>query len=231
MVNDNKMKTRFALLLMIVMLAGAGCEIDNYEAPQITISGEIVDSQTGALVESGGINAGAVIKFYQNNSTQPLIYNTFPDGTFTNSKVFAGTYSFVAEGPFEMVDDNTTITINGDTQMKISVIPNIRLGISVVETDATSATIKLTYEKLKADEGLVNLGVVWSKYRNPNAYTFAGGAIDEENVASLALTSGEMTFTIENLQPGTKYYIRGLGRTSNAGNFYNYSTGIELAAQ
>lgn len=230
MVNDKKMKTTYAFILMIVMLAGAGCEIDNYEAPQITVSGRIVDSQTGELVESGGINAGSVVKLYQGNSTQPLIYSTLPEGTFTNSKVFAGTYSYLAEGPFVMVENNTVININGDTEMEIRVIPNVRLGISVLSSDATSATIKLSYEKL-ANQKLMNLGVVWSKYRNPNAYTFSGGAIDEDNVESMNLSAGEMTFTITNLQPNTKYYIRGLSRTANAGNFYNYSTSVELQAQ
>jgi hypothetical protein len=228
MVNLKKMKTIYPFFL-IILLAGAGCEIDNYGAPQFTLSGKIVDSQSNELVESGGVNAGAVVKLYENNSTQPLIYNTFPDGTFTNSKVFAGTYTYLAEGPFKMGDQGEqNVAVDGNSQLEIKVIPNLRLNITLAGSDATTATINVAYEKLATDQKLMNLAVVWSKYRNPNNFTFAGGSIAEENVESLDLTSGEKTFVITNLQPKTTYYIRASGRTANPGNFYNYSTQIEL---
>ena len=223
------MKTKYFFFVITILLAGAGCEIDNYEGPQYALSGRIVDSETNELIESGGLNAGTVVKLYENNSTQPLIYQTFPDGTFTNSKVFAGTYSYVAEGPFRMAEaGQPNIVINKNSQLDISVIPNVRLDMSVTGSDATSATVDVDFEKLAADQKLVNLAVVWSKYPNPNNFTFSGGAIATENVESLNLTSGVKTFTITNLQPKTKYYIRASGRTSNPGNFYNYSAQVEL---
>jgi hypothetical protein len=229
MVNHKKMKTKYPLFLIIILFGGAACEIDNYEAPQFTLSGRIVDSQTNQLIESAGINAGTVVKLYENNSTQPLIYNTFPDGTFTNSKVFAGSYSYVAEGAFKMAEEGEqSIVIGENSQLEISVIPNLRLDINLAASDATTATLTVAYEKVAADQNLANLAVVWSKFRNPNNFTFAGGSILEENVESLDLTAGEKTFTITNLEPKTKYYIRASGRTSNPGNFYNYSTQIEL---
>ncbi len=229
MVNFKKMKTIYPFYLIIIMLAVAGCEIDNYEAPQYKLSGKIFDSETGSLIESGGINAGTVVKLYENNSTQPLIYNTLPDGTFTNSKVFPGNYAYVAEGPFKMVDQGQpTVIIDGNSQLDIQVIPHLRLDISLTGSDATTATVNVSYEKLAAELKLTNLAVVWSKYRNPNNFTFSGGSIAEENVESQNLTSGEKIFTITGLQPKTTYYIRASGRTNNAGNFYNYSTQIEL---
>lgn len=229
MVNYKKMKTKYLFFVITILLSGAGCEIDNYEAPQYALTGSIVDSQTNELIESGGINAGTVVKLYENNSTQPLIYQTFPDGTFTNSKVFAGTYSYVAEGPFKMAEaGQPNIVIGENSHLEISVIPNVRLGLTVTGSDATSATVDVDFEKLAADQKLVNLAVVWSKFPNPNNFTFAGGAIATENVESLNLTSGVKTFTVKNLQPKTKYYIRASGRTSNPGNFYNYSTQVEL---
>ena len=228
MVNFKNMKRITPLFIIIILLAGAGCEIDNYEAPQYTLSGKIVDAETNALIESGGINAGTVVKLYENNSTQPLIYSTFPNGTFTNSKVFAGSYSFVAEGPFKMADQEQNLVVEGNSQLEIKVIPNLRLNIEITGSDATTATTKVTYEKLAADQNLLNLAVVWSKYPNPNNFTFSGGAIAEEKVESLNLTTGEKIFTITNLEPKTKYYIRASGRTANPGNFYNYSAPIEF---
>jgi hypothetical protein len=229
MVNLNDMKTKLTLLFMVILFAA--CEIDNYEAPQVTASGRIIDSQTNELVESGGINAGTVVKLYQDNSSQPLIYNTLPDGTFVNSKVFAGNYTYTAEGPFTMAAAGPqNITIRNNSEIEIEVIPNLRLNITG-GLNGTTANINMTFEKVATDQKLVDLAVVWSKFRNPNNFTFAGGSIIQENVESLDLISGEKSFTIENLEPNTKYYIRGSARTNNPGNYYNYSTQIELQTQ
>lgn len=213
---------------MVIPLTLAGCEIDNYEAPQLTLQGNIIDSETGVLVPSGGINAGSVVKFYEGSSSQPLIYNTFPDGTFRNTKVFPATYSYVAEGPFKMLNTDNTIAVDGNTTMEIAVIPHLRLAATLTSSDASSAIVTVAFEKLATDQKLLNLAVIWSKSPNPNNFTFAGGNIAEEDVEALDLTAGERTFAVSDLQPKTKYYIRASGRTANPGNFYNYSTQIEF---
>src|SRR5690606_2006260 len=134
---------------IVLLFAFTGCEVDNYDAPSLTLSGRIVDSQTNALIESGGANGGSVVKLYQDNSTQPLTYNTLPDGTFTNSKVFAVSYTYVAEGASKPVAADThSITIDKDTEVENKVLPNVRVNIEVLETSSTSAKVKLTFEKL-----------------------------------------------------------------------------------
>jgi hypothetical protein len=219
------------LFIFLIILSCASCAIDNYESPQVTVSGRTIDFQTNEPVESGGINAGTVIKFYEGDSNQPVIYNTMPDGSFVNSKVFPGTYSYVAEGPFKMEATETqSLVVDKSVQLDIRVIPNVRLKATVVEVNGTSATVNVQYEKVATDQKLVHLGVVWSKYRNPNNFTFTGGAIIQENVEALDLGSGVKSFTIDDLQPGTKYYVRASARTANPGNYYNYSSQIELAA-
>jgi hypothetical protein len=217
------------LLYFIVAISFFSCSIDNYEAPQLTLEGKIVDSQTGELVESGGVNAGTVIKLYEDNSTQPLIFNTMPEGTFTNSKVFGGNYNYIAEGPFKMAADGPqNLVINKSMDIEIPVIPNVRVDVELVDATGSTATVNLQYEKVAADQPLVHLAVIWSEYRNPNNFTFSKGDINLKEVESMDLTSGTMSFTIEGLKPGTKYYIRGSARTDNPGNYYNYSSQIEL---
>lgn len=173
-----------------------------------------------------------MVRLYEDNSTQPLIYNTLPDGTFINSKVFAGNYSYIAEGPFTMVGESSqNLIIDRDLEFEIKVIPNVRLGIALDELTGTTAKVILQYEKVAAEQELVNLSVIWSEFRNPNVYTFSGGGIIQEDVSSLNLTSGEKQFIIEDLKPNTKYYIRGSGVTNNPGNYYNYSSQIEIQTQ
>ena len=220
------------ILIFIIALSLFSCEIDNYEAPQLTLTGKIVDSQTNELVQSGGVNAGTVVKLYEEGSTQPLLLNTLPDGTFTNSKIFGGNYTYIVEGPFEMAADGPqSVVINKSTDIEVPVIPNVRLNVELVEATGTTAKVNLQYEKVAADQPLVHLAVIWSTYRNPNNFTFAKGGINLEEVESLDLTSGTMSFDIEGLEPGKKYYIRGSARTTNPGNYYNYSTQIELVTE
>jgi hypothetical protein len=213
------------LLLSMALLILAGCEIDNYEAPDLTITGKVLDYETKELVESGGINSGTIVKLYEGNSQQPLLYKTFPEGTFVNTKVFAGVYTIEAEGPFTMPEGKLeNVSINGNQEITIEVIPNVRLSITIEEQSGSTAKVHLAYEKAMPEQELLDLGIVWGEFKNPNIYSFAGGSILQEDVRALQLTAGERTFTMENLKPNTTYYVRGTARTINPGNYYNYST-------
>lgn len=217
------------LFFLLVLLLLNGCKVDNFPEPNVTISGRIIDAQTNNLVESGGSNGGSVVKFYQGNSTQAQIFTTFPDGTFTNSREFASSYRYVAEGPFQrLATDTPTITVNAIAAIDIKVTPNVRLTASVLSQSGTTAIIKVTYEKVPVTQTLVKLGLVWSNVTNPNIFTFTGGNIFMKDVQSMGLTSGFQEFSITGLKTGTKYYVRASAATNAPGNYYNYSTQIVL---
>jgi hypothetical protein len=226
--NLKKIKMKNILFFLLTLLVLSGCEIDNYDEPNLTVSGRIIDAQTNALVESGGSNAGTLVKFYQDNSAQALLFKTMPDGTFNNSRVFAGNYRYVAEGPFQLMTDTPSIVIKANTEIEIKVTPNVRLTASVVSKSGTEAIIKVTYEKLAVDQALKFLGIAWSTVANPNRFTAAGGSYIENNVQSQNLTSGEQQFTITGLKPNTKYYVRAFAQVIAPGNYYNCSTQIEV---
>ncbi len=219
---------KYILFFLFTLLLLSSCEIDNYNEPNLTVSGRIIDSQSNAPVESGGSNGGTIVKFYQDNSAQALLFKTMPDGTFTNSRVFSGNYRYVAEGPFQIMVDTPSITISANTQIDIKVVPNVRLTASVVSKSATTATIKVNYEKMDVSQTLVKLGLVWSNVTSPNIFTFTGGDIITKDVHSMNLTSGEEEFTMSGLKAGTKYYVRASAVTNAPGNYYNYSTQVEL---
>jgi len=206
-----------------------GCEVDNYEGPDATITGSIVDNETGELVASGGPVSGTIVRFYQNNATQPLNFTTFPDGTFRNKASFSGNYTFTAEGPFTLLNTSPqSIEVKPTTDVEIPVIPHIRLMLEKVASGGTTASYKVTYKKLNADQEITEIGISWSTYKNPNRIVYAGGKNIFENVAGQDLTNGTKDYELTELQPGNTYYLRAFAATNNPGRFYNYSQQVEL---
>lgn len=197
--------------------------------PALTLSGKVTDSQTNEPVESGGSNAGTIVRLYEGSSIQPITCNTLPDGSFINSRVFAGNYRYDVEGPFTPADTAPqNLVINSNTSIEIKVIPHVRLEAALVELTGTTAVVKVTYQKVNMQQKLAHLAVIWSTYPNPNTLTFAEGNIQLDDVESEDLVSGERTYTLTDLKPKTKYYIRAAARTINPGNYYNYSTQFEI---
>lgn len=202
----------------------ASCSIDNYVAPSATLSGKVIDNETNDMIENGGANGGTVIQTYEGNSIQPILSQSFPDGHFVNAALFPGNYKVVAVGAFKMVEDTMLITITNNTEVEIKVLPNVRLKVTLQSFVGTTATVKVEYSKVHADQTLKQLAVVWSTIDNPNLYTFFGGGDNIVTVTSQNLTTGEMIFNLTGLTAGTTYYIRAAGLTDAPGNYYNYST-------
>ena len=219
------MKNIFYFFLVIIF--SASCKIDNYAPPNAMLSGKLIDNETNEAVENGGVNGGAVIQIYEDNSTQPILINSYPDGRFVNSALFSGNYKIVAVGAFKMVGDTIRTAISQSTQVDIKVLPNIRLKATLHSSDGTSATIRVAYSKVHDAETLRELAVVWSTIDNPNLSTSFKGGQQTVNITPQDPTTGEMSFTITGLTAGVKYYIRAAGRTNNPGNYYNYSTTIK----
>lgn len=220
------MKNLYYLALVFILITGCS-KIDNYDAPSVTLSGKVMDSETNEMIENGGVNNGTKIQVFEGNAKQPIITNSFPDGHFVNAALFPGTYKLFAVGAFKLAGDTLRINMSGDTNADIKVIPNLRLKATLQSSDNTTATVKVTYNKLATSQIMNQLAVVWSTIDNPNMFTFFGGASKMENVAAQNLVSGEMIFTITGLKSGTKYFIRAAGATNNSGNYYNYSTTIK----
>jgi hypothetical protein len=120
------------------------------------------------------------------------------------------------------------LQLTKNMELEIKVIPNVRLTPAVVTKSGTTATIKVTFEKVPTAQKLVQLAVVWSTVKNPNMFSFVGGNLVTKDVQSLDLVSGQQEFTITGLQTGVVYYIRAAGRTNAAGNYYNYSSQVQL---
>ena len=218
------MKMRNIYCLLLIIMSVVSCSVDNYDAPSARLSGKVIDNVTNEMVENGGTNSGTIIQIFEGNSKQPILSQSFPDGHFVNAALFPGNYKLFAVGAFRIVGDTMRISIPNEVEIKV--LPNVRLKATLQSFVGTTATVKVEYIKVHADETLNQLAIVWSTIDNPNLFTFFGGGQKTETVTSQNLTTGEKVFTITGLTAGTKYYIRAAGRTFAPGDYYNYSTTI-----
>lgn len=214
-----------------MVLIVSGCTIDNYAIPEIELSGKIVDDKTGELIPSSGSNAGTIIKLFEGSSNQPLILNTYSDGTFKNSRLFAANYRVVAVGPFNSVTDTLNVHINGDTKVEIQAVPNVRLKLTSSALSDGKVQVEIEFNKTDPDQKLLKLGVVWSTFPYPNATVFPEGDIILEDVASMGLEEGKKVYEVTQLKANTKYYLRAFALTDNAGAYYNYSEQITIGSE
>lgn len=104
------------------------CELDNYDAPTASFSGQFIDAQTRALVEQDLIN-GTVIQLaehgYDPVGLQYLIVKN--DGTFENKLLFENTYTVQpVRGNFYPVDAQE-LKIGTGTVMDFMVTPYLRI--------------------------------------------------------------------------------------------------------
>lgn len=204
------------------------CSIDNYEGPSVKLSGKVIDNITNEMVENGGANSGTRIYFFEGSSKQPIITNSYPDGSFVNNALFPGDYRLVVEGAFKMVEDTVRFSLSEmHTEIEVQVLPNVRLSTTIQSYDGSNAMIKVEYSKVHDSQLLKEVGISWSTIDNPNAFTYFDGNKKVENVSAQNLTSGEIIFNITGLKPEKDYYIRAFAQTNALGGYYNYSKTIQ----
>lgn len=158
-------KTFYYIAVGVVLLTANACskKIDNYAAPDQTLRGRIIDAGTGKNMPgevSGENGTGTRIELRElswSDNPTPLYLATMQDGTYNNTKIFAGHYKISADGAFvplvqtgaNPVDKSQTVDIKGGvTTVDFNVEPFLRvewMGEPVLNTNGTvSVQVKIT---------------------------------------------------------------------------------------
>ena len=144
---------KILLFVSCFLFALTSCEIDNYEGPDASIHGSILDEQTGELVGSDMENGNA-IKVREHgftNATDQTWYIT-NTGEYRNNMVFAATYDVRFENgnfyPFEVKD---FVVKSGDNVYDFKVIPYIRVKSPKVEKNGNVITATFSLEAGKQE--------------------------------------------------------------------------------
>jgi hypothetical protein len=224
-------------VFICVVLAGAlnfqSCGLDNYDAPDTTLQGALIDSETNEPIQTQYQN-GAKIRLYEfyngKWSPQPNDFFTRQDGTFTNKAIFAGKYRIAVEGPFEEVEEIET-ELSGIKDLQIKVTPFLRVKGSA-SADGASITITAKIEQTASLRKIQTLGFYCGVTPYVDKNTFESDRLKKEidlsGLEDLEIVSRTFTETFEGLESGKTYYVRAGAFAQNASNHFNYCEIIEV---
>lgn len=221
-----------SLLLFAIVLFAVACSKDNYTAPKASLSGNIIRAEDGTLVPQQTINGGLLQLFQTDLNENPTsINNAFhSDGSYENTMLFDGNYKLVVNGPF-FYDDTLRVDVRGATQLDIKVRPYLTLSAEITTVTASSATVTVGVA-LGANNNAQKIARVGAVIGTTNSldvnFSSQRFLTNTESQSNVDIVTKQHSYMFTNLTPNTTYYIRGLARTINTGNYYNYAPLITL---
>lgn len=201
-------------------------KVDNYEAPNETLKGSVIDNITGKPIlteQPNGFRIKVVEKSWSENA-QPEYFWGKPDGTFTNTKLFAGTYEITpVDGAFfDAVPQ--TINIKGINETTFTVTPYLNVTANVT-VSGTSLTVSYKISRTQVGDKILDAAVFVS-LNNPNVGTNVTDKTvrrDFMNIADTTILDSNYSETVSGLDSGKTYYVRVGARTNNPLKRYNFT--------
>src|SRR5680860_443602 len=108
-------------IVFMLILGGllSSCQIDNYEEPNGSIYGSLIDNITKETFQAEQPE-GFKIKLFERGGrmNSPIVFSGKPDGTFENAWIFQNEYQVIpTEGAFFSVD---TVTVNVGVRTEVN---------------------------------------------------------------------------------------------------------------
>jgi hypothetical protein len=214
------MKKLISLVPIILGFLLAGCEYDNYDKPGTELSGNVVYNSQNIGVRSNGNQ----LELWQDGydlCTKLPVYISW-DGTF-HAKVFDGEYKIVRLGgaPWENQTDTILITVRGNTEVDVPVIPYFIVPSDVVYRKATNTvTAKFAIQKVSNSATLESA----SLYLNKSIITDQNYNDANVSVPASEITLGHelaITVNIPEVLTSADYIFARVGiKTSGVGERY-----------
>jgi hypothetical protein len=209
----------------------SGCDLDNYDAPDATLTGRLLDSETNEAMPTQTPNGARIriYEFYKNEwSLQPYDFWVKQDGSFENKSVFAGKYKITAEGAFAAFDPIET-DISGTKNLDVKVTPYLRLSIHATPGAGGEVTLSTQVSRSANAPKIRTITFVCAKTPYADKNTFVKKSdIDVNSVDDDEIVSKTYSVTLTGLAPNTTYYARVGAFADNPGSHYNYSQIVEV---
>lgn len=226
-------KINLFITTICIMLCISGCvnELDNYDAPNGGIKGQILDAETNEpipLPVQG--STGTIINLYELNTDATMSVDFYAkyDGTYEHAQVFNGDYNIVVNGPFAGTCESK-VTIKGQTTLDLKATPYARISAT---GSASGTNVNIQYNVVKTSDSYTVSEVY-------GYWNFAPGVDDgSANYAgkvTVSETSGTITFELANNNTykdnlhkiqsnGNKIYLRIGAKTEGAINYSSIIT-------
>ncbi|WP_183565619.1 DUF3823 domain-containing protein [Mucilaginibacter sp. SP1R1] len=223
------------LLLGVAILASSACtKTDNYDGPNASFQGNILSSEGGNLLTSGG---SPQIWLQQIGWTTPQTIPCKFDGTFEDTKLFKSNYKAVPTGgAFWPITDTVIVKIDQGSKHDFTVTPYIVIKNFTSTLSGTTLTLKFNITAPIA-AGLPNIKDI-QPYVNTTKLVGAGASIrDFSDVNAIAINKAytdlsdadkSITLTIPNLIPGRTFFVRAGVRLSDSFNSSNFSEIVQV---
>jgi len=167
-------KIYYGVLICLAVISLNSCVLDNYNGPQETLKGTVVDVVTGnpVLTDQGNQDGheGTRIRLNElswKGTAVPSNYDFYcmKEGNFQDTKVFSGHYNVRIDGAFiplvrrnaagdTIADESKYIDIKGVTQVEFKVQPFLNVawvGTPTVSNGVITATVVITRGVSPAD--------------------------------------------------------------------------------
>lgn len=223
---------KIAILISALIPLLCSCTVDTYDTPSETLTGKLVCPDGSPLIteQPNGfkIRLNEVVGGKVTNLPQDFWGRA--DGTFTNTKIFKGTYVVQPiEGAFFAVDP-VEVDIDGTMELTFEVTPFVTIAASIT---ASGPDLIAKYRITKAPgAGNITTARLQLFKWNPNV---GMNRTDYEAVRDLSktddatVTSTTYTDSIRDcLEAGVTYYARVAVLSSNVAGRYNLSEVVKI---
>ncbi|WP_409151234.1 DUF3823 domain-containing protein [Sphingobacterium sp. BS-2] len=235
------MKKIFLLFTVLPVLWLSSCaDIDNFEAPNATISGKVLDKTTGEPFLTGpGEFAIRLLETSYGENPAPQDLAVKQDGSFINNKLFSATYSMQPyAGAFWPADIVTDFKLSGSGTQDFQVTPYLKIkNAKWVLKEGNKIDVSCTLEA-PIPQGLPQVIEV-RPFLSLTPYCGAGNRIEAyykdefrilinknwEEIGNMATGIGKETYAINDipLKSGYTYYFRMGAKVRDTFEKFNYS--------
>lgn len=227
------MKLINSIIILACVVSLTSClntDIDNYDAPNSGVQGQVIDNVTNEGIQTEQPN-GFRVRLIENGykNVIPIDFWGKADGSFRNTQLFSNEYRVVAiEGPFVM-PDTARISINGLTDLNFTVTPFATIHASTPKVVGKNVVVTYTLTKPQVvAQNIVSSMTIAA--RVPSVSSAVNEVSVSRNLSGMTYgTIAATTFsdTLKNL-PSGRSFVRVGAKTDNAQGKYNYSKVFEV---
>lgn len=214
------------LSVIICLILFNSCELDNYDSPNASLSGNIIDAETGELVQSD-ILEGTMIKIVEHgyDPVSPQYLRVKNDGTYANTLLFANTYTVQPDVRNFIQIEEQEVKIGENTKLDFHVVPYIRVKNVSLSQEGNNITATFQLEQTTSD-AVKKIGlyvsdqpIVGQPARIADVEKDISKQVEDNEVFKLVINTARSS----NLKSGESYYFRIGAVSSFTGARFNYA--------